>query len=129
MTTMSQAEVVERATAAAELHGYTAETQPGRNSGRRIFWQRKRSSDWIPDLLVKHGDKSAVIEAKITPPLLGAVSQTREYGDRFGAQPIICVPDASFERIPESVREYAGRVNVRLYPVSQIEGALKDLLQ
>ena len=92
-------------------------------------WLKDNYGHLLPKLLVQHGDKSAVIEVKIAPPLLGAVAQSREYGDHFGAQPVICVPDTSFERIPESVKDFAGRVNVRLYPVSQIEDALKLLLE
>lgn len=83
----------------------------------------------MPDFLVSHGEKSAAVEVKAYTPLLGAVSQTREYAVRWGAQAILCVPDASFERIPGSVRDYADRVNVRMCPVSEIGETLKDLLE
>ena len=129
MMAMSADEVVARAVEAANLHGYSTETQPVKRTGWKVFGIGPSGRIFSPDLLVQHGDKSAVIEVKTVPPLLGAVSQSRGYGDHFDAQPVICVPDASFERIPESVKDFAGRVNVRLYPVSQIEGALKDLLE
>ena len=128
MTAISQAEVVERAIEAAELHGFRAEP-PRRKPTRRLFWQRTRAPEPMPDFLVSHGEKSAAVEVKAFTPLLGAVSQTREYADNWGAQAILCVPDSSFEQIPESVREYADRVSVRLCPVSQIGETLRDLLE
>ena len=129
MTAMSAEEVVARAVEAANSHGYSTEAQPVKRTGWKVFGIGPRRRTFSPDLLVQHGDKSAVIEVKTVPPLLGAVSQSREYGDHFGAQPVICVPDTQFEKIPESVKDFAGRVNVRLYPVSQIEDALKLLLE
>lgn len=128
MTAMSQAEVVERAIEAAELHGFRAEP-PRRRPRRRLFWQRARAPEPMPDFLVSRGEKSAAVEVKAYTPLLGAVSQTREYADHWGAQAILCAPDASFERIPQSVREYADRVNVRMCAVSEIGETLKDLLE
>lgn len=129
MMAMSEQEVVDRAIEAAELHGYSTEAQPVKRTGWKVLGIGPSERIFSPDLLIHHGDKSAVIEVKTTPPLLGAVSQSREYGDHFGAQPVICVPDTSFEKIPESVKDFAGRVNVRLYPVSQIADALKILLE
>lgn len=128
MTALSQAEVVERAIEAVELHGFHAEP-PRRKPTRRLFWQRTRAPEPMPDFLVSHGEKSAAVEVKAYTPLLGAVSQTREYADRFGSQAVLCVSDDSFERIPGSVREYANRVNVRMCSVSEIGETLKDLLE
>ncbi len=127
MTAMSQAEVVERAIEAAELHGFRAEP-PGRKPARRLFWRRMHEPQSMPDFLVSHGEKSAAVEVKAYTPLLGAVSQTREYADHFGSQAVLCVSDASFGRIPNSVREYADRVNVRMCPVSEIGETLRVLL-
>ncbi len=128
MTAMSQAEVVERAIEAAELHGFRAEA-PRPKRTRRLFWQRTPEREPTPDFLVSHGEKSAAVEVKAYTPLLGAVSQTREYADHFSSQAVLCVPDDSFEQIPGSVREYADRVNVRLCSVSKIGETLKDLLE
>lgn len=128
MTAMSQAEVVERAIEAAELHGFRAESLRRRPT-RRLFWQRSRTPEPMPDFLVSRGEKSAAVEVKAYTPLLGAVSQSREYADRFESQAVLCVSDDSFERIPDSVREYADRVNVRVCPVSEIGETLKDLLE
>ena len=128
MMAMSQAEVVERAIEAAELHGFRAEL-PHRKPTRRLFWQRPRAPEPMPDFLVSHGNKSVAVEVKAYTPLLGAVMQSREYADQWGAQAVLCAPDDSFERIPGSVRDYADHLKVRLCPVSGIGETLKDLLE
>ena len=128
MTAISQAEVLERAIEAVELYGFRAEL-PSRKPARRLFWRRTRDRRLIPDFLVNHGQKSAAVEVKATTPLLGAVSQTREYADHFASEALLCVSDDSFERIPGSVREYADRLKVRLCRVSNIGETLKDLLE
>lgn len=129
MMAMSGEELVCQAIEDAQKRGYRAHRLDGDSTGRGIFGLGKRKPVPTADILVEHGEKSAVIEVKTATPLLGAVWQTREYGDYSGAQAILCVPDSSFERIPESVREYADRVSVRLCPVSQIGETLKDLLE
>ena len=128
MTAMSQAQVVEQAMEAAELHGFRAEL-PHRKPTRRLFWQRSRAPEPMPDFLVSHGEKSAAVEVKAYTPLLGAVSQTREYADHFASQAVLCVADDTFERIPGSVRDYADHLKVRLCRVSDIGETLKDLLE
>lgn len=128
MTAMSQAEVVERAIEAAELHGFRAES-PRPRPTRRLFWQRSRAPEPMPDFLVSRGEKSAAVEVKAYTPLLGAVSQTREYADHFSSQAVLCVPDDSFERIPGSVHDYADHLKVHLCRVSDIGETLKDLLE
>ncbi len=129
MMAVSGEELVSQAIEAAHRLGYRV-YRLGVNIPRRgIFGLGKRKPVPTADLLVEHGGKSAVIEVKTATPLLGAVWQTREYGDHAGAQAILCVPDSSLERIPESVREYADRVNVRLCSESTIGETLKDLLE
>ena len=128
MTAMSQAEVVERAIERAELHGFRAEL-PVLKPVRRFFWRRMPERQAVPDFLVNHGQKSAAVEVKAITPLLGAVSQTREYADHFASEAVLCVSDDSFERIPGSVREYADRLKVRLCRVSEIGETLKELLE
>lgn len=124
-----EAEVIARAMEAVHKLGYSALKEHSINPKRRVFGFGKREPMRVADILVEHGGKSAVIEVKTYTPLLGAVSQMREYGDHFNAQPILCVPDVAFEKIPGSVQEYADRVNVSLCPVSEIGETLKDLLE
>lgn len=128
MTAMTQAEVVERAIEAAQLHGFRAEL-PNQKPARRLFWRRTRDRRSIPDFLVNHGQKSAAVEVKAFTPLLGAVSQTREYADHFASEALLCVSDDSYERIPGSVRVYADHLKVRLCRVSEIGETLKELLE
>ena len=129
MMALSGEELVSQAMEAAQKLGYRAHHLDVDSPRRGMFGFVKRKPVPTADIRVEHGEKSAVIEVKTATPLLGAVWQTREYGDHSGAQAILCVPDSSFERIPESVREYADRVNVRLCSVSKIGDTLKDLLE
>ena len=99
-------------------------------------WQ-DRISSWLmkpshslprPDMLVALGEKVAVVEAKAYPVLLGSVIQTKHYADYFGAAAIICVPDDAFQKIPDSVREWAEANDIVLSPIGEIGDKLKMLL-
>ena len=99
-------------------------------------WQ-DRISSWLmrpshstpgPDMLITHGDKVILVEAKAYPVLLGPVIQARHYADYFEAQAVICVPDDAFQKIPYSVREWADANDIVLSPIGQIEDNLKTLL-
>ena len=86
------------------------------------------NSPYTPDMLVTHGDKIAVIEAKAYPVLLGPVIQARHFADYFEAPAIICVPDDAFPKIPESVCEWAQLNDVVLTPIAEIGDKLQALL-
>ena len=99
-------------------------------------WQ-DRISSWLmkpshslprPDMLVMLGEKVAVVEAKAHPVLLGSVIQTKHYADYFGASAILCVPDDAFQKIPDSVREWAEANEIVLSPIGEIGDKLKMLL-
>lgn len=96
---------------------------------RISFWLPKPSgSPFVPDMMVAHGNKLAVVEAKSYPVLLGPVIQARHYADYFGAPAIICVPDDAFPKIPESVCEWAELNQVVLTPFAEIGDKLQMLL-
>ena len=79
-------------------------------------------------MMVAHGNKFAVVEAKAYPVLLGPVIQARHYSDYFEAPAIICVPDDAFPKIPESVCELAQLNDVVLTPIAEIGEKLQTLL-
>ncbi len=97
----------------------------------RVYsWLPKpKGSPYTPDILVTHGKKYAVVEAKPYPILLGPVIQARHYADYFGAPTIICVPDDAFPEIPESVGEWADLNDIVLCPIGEIGDRLKTIFQ
>ena len=97
----------------------------------RVYsWLIKPSgSPYTPDILVSHGKKYAVVEAKPYPVLLGPIIQARHYADYFEAPAIVCVPDDAFPEIPESVGELAELNDIVLCPIAQIGDRLKTIFQ
>ena len=102
----------------------------------QITW-RDRISSWLvkpahspvfPDMLVTHGKKFALVEAKSYPVLLGPIIQARHYADYFEAPAIVCVPDDAFPEIPESVREWAHSNDIIVSPLGEIGDKLEMLL-
>ena len=92
------------------------------------WWSKPSSSPFVPDMMVAHGNKLAVVEAKAYPVLLGPVIQARHYADYFEAPAIICVPDDAFPKIPKSVCEWAELNEVVLTPIAEIGDTLRTLL-
>ena len=96
----------------------------------RIAWWLTEPSYPLPspDLLVAHGDKVVLVEAKAYPILLGPVIQAKHYADYYGSPAIICVPDDAFRKIPDSVREWAEINEIVLSPIGEIADNLSMLL-
>ena len=100
-------------------------------------WQ-DRISSWLmkpsrfptgPDMLVTRGTKTALVEVKAYPILLGSVIQARHYSDYFDAPAIICVPDDAFQKIPVSVREWAEANSIVLSSIGELGDNLNILFQ
>ncbi len=81
-----------------------------------------------PDLLVRHGDHTAVVEIKDTGVLFGGVEQVLQYAEAFKASGVLCIPDDAYADVPAGVSGYADGKNIFLCPISKIEGTLTDLL-
>ena len=122
------------AEAIKQLNYYVTTEPMGRP--KQSTWQ-DRISSWLmkpshplpgPDMFVVLGEKAALIEAKAYPVLLGSVIQTKHYADYFGTSAIICVPDDAFQKIPESVREWAEANDIVLSSIGEIGDKLKMLL-
>lgn len=92
------------------------------------WWSRPPTSPYVPDMLVAHGEKVVLVEAKPYPILLGPVIQARHFADYFEAPAIICVPDDAFPEIPESVHEWADLNNIGVCPIGEIGDKLKMVL-
>ena len=97
-----------------------------------------RISSWLmepsyslpqPDMMVTFGGKSALVEAKAYPVLLGPVIQAKHYSDYFDVPAIICVPDDAYQEIPYSVQEWAEANDIVLSSIGEIGETLKMVLQ
>ena len=132
MTRISGIDFVPRVTEAIRTLGYDLTQEPSRIPNRR-FWRDDpvslvRGLRYRPDILVERGGRFVIVEVKTRPVLLGGVIQARQYADYFDTTVIICVPDDTFPRIPESVRAFASDRRIGLCPLAKIGEALKDLL-
>lgn len=106
--------------------GFEAIIESGGSSFRVFGWFQGRR--FTPDITVQHGAQAVAVVVMQHTVLLYDVylaSQTRRKKDNCA---ILCVPDAEFRHVPESVQEYAAQMNVRLCPLSEVGDALKELL-
>ena len=81
-----------------------------------------------PDLLIENGASFVVVEVKTRPVLLGGVVQSQQYANHFDSPVVLCVPDDSFNKTPDSVKNYARKQNIRLCSVSKVRSVLKEVL-
>ena len=135
MTTTTEVEFQRLVAEAIERLDYEVTTEPLRKT-EHMTW-RARIVSWLtepsysppgPDMLVAHGDRKILVEAKAYPVLLGAVIQARHYADYFRCPAVICVPDDAFPKIPDSVREWAEANEIVLTPIGEIGDSLRRLL-
>lgn len=132
MNRMSESEMTRSVSEVAQNLGFEVQIEP--SAGR---WRRP-SRDYLvpvsfgrrlhPDLLVKHGKRSAVVEVKNRGVLFGGVEQVVLYADVFKATGVLCLPDDAYSDIPASVSGYAEDENVHLCPISKIGDVLTGIL-
>ena len=82
-----------------------------------------------PDMVVRHGEKTVMVEVKAYPILMGPLIQARHYADYYDAPILICLPDDVFPQILSSVRESAEENGIALTPIGEIGERLRDLLE
>ena len=132
MNRISGIEMTRSVSKVAQNLGYEVDMHPSARwwrSGKRgylvpvNFGRRVR-----PDLLVRHGNRSAVVEIKNRGVLFGGVEQVALYADVFDATGVLCIPDDAYWDIPASVAAYAEDENVHLCPISKIGEVLTDIL-
>ena len=135
MTTATEVEFQRLVLEAIERLNYKVTTEPLRKAGD-MTW-RARIASWLmepsysppgPDMLVAHGDRMVLVEAKAYPVLLGAVIQAGHYSDYFRCPAVICVPDDAFPKVPDSVREWAEANEIVLTPIGEIGDSIRRLL-
>ena len=135
MTTTTDLEFRRLVVETIERLDYQVTIEPLRKAGDMTWWARIIS--WLteptdplprPDMLVAHGDREVVVEAKGYPVLLGPVIQAGHYADYFECPAVICVPDDALPRIPDSVREFAEINGIVVTPVGEICDTLRRLL-
>ncbi len=125
-----EAELIEHVLRIARRLGYTAMLHPSssRSPRLRVLGWPVRSVRFKPDILVERGAKSVLVEAKIRPVLMSAVMQAHGYRNCFGIPIILCLPDSSFHSTPKSVKDFARRNELSIFPASKIADALRECL-
>jgi hypothetical protein len=105
--------------------GYEAIFDPYKPS-RVVRWFRGR--DFRPDILVKNGNREAIVVAMSGLASFTLVHFTHLERRKGDTGALICVSDSAFPNLPKSTRDYANDLNVRLCPLSEVGDALKELL-
>ena len=113
--------------------GYMVSSDPARIPGRKSWMQTLASfidenHHIQPDLLVESPDDFVVVEVKVRPLLLGAISQAMQYSQRGRVTVVICVPDEVYDRTPDSVKSYARESRVHLCSLRQLQEVLRELI-
>lgn len=109
--------------------GYQATVEANSPPFRIFGWFRGR--EFQPDVIVKRLDKSAVVVARSSPAIMYDVFLTDQVRRKLGTREtgaLICVADSAFPRVRKSSKEYANDLDVRLCPLSEVGGVLKELL-
>ena len=132
MNRMSEHEMAHSVWEVANHLGYEVVTQPSTRQWRSLrsgyLFPVNFGRAFRPDMLVRHGDRSAVVEIKNTGVLFGGVEQVLQYAAAFNATGVLCIPDDAYSDVPASVSGYAEDENVFLCPISKIGDVLTDIL-
>jgi hypothetical protein len=91
-----------------------------------VRWFRGRN--FRPDILVKNGSREVIVVAMSGLASFALVHFTHLERRKEDTGALICVSDNAFPRLPKSTWDYAGEVDVRLCPLSEVGDALKELL-
>ena len=98
--------------------------KPWRDGVTSLF----RSEKFKPELLVEHQGKFAVVVIRARVILFGII-ETRRMADQAKAGAILCLPDEGFAQVRKSGLEAAEEIDVRLCPLSEVEAALREMLE
>lgn len=123
-------QVAEHIKDTADQMGYTTMLEPSSQNRGAFTWLPFRSwfrePQYGPDFIIKCGDRQIAIEVRTRPVLLWGVMQASQYAERSGAKTVICMPDAVYPEVPESVIKFAGDQDVVLCSLSGIEEILGE---
>ncbi len=93
------------------------------------FWPWLRETKFVPDVFLRRGGDTAIVEVKTRPVVTHDIFQMQKMREGRRMEALICVPNQAFHRIAPSVRAYAKTNNVSICRFSEIESALKELLE
>lgn len=105
--------------------GYDVKLAPGKQF---VLSESYLGSKFQPDVLVKNGDRKAIVVLMGGFIGLGLVNLTDRSRRETGAGALICVPDSGFSKLSKDTKSYAKDLDVRLCPLSGVGDALKELL-
>ena len=106
--------------------GYDAKLVPGKQF---VLSDSYLGSKFQPDVLIRNGDRKAIVVVMGGFIGLGLVNLTDRSRRETGAGALICVPDPGFSKLSKDTKSYANDLNVRLCPLSGVGDALKELLE
>ena len=132
MVEMTEIEMTTKIFEVAQELGFDATRTPAISNNRGLKqWLsggRQRTRTMRPDLVVEHEGRVVVVEVKRGQVLPGGVEQVLDYVDALDAVGVLCVPDAVFPNIAQSVAQYADSAHIRICSFSEIGEVLRNLL-
>ena len=132
MERMTESEMAASVCSVAQNLGYEVQIEPAtrrwRIQSRNYLVPISFGGAARPDLVVKHKDRSAVVELKNRGVLFGGVEQVIQHAEAFKAAGVLCMLDNVIQDVPASVAEYANEENVVICPISEIGEVLRRLL-
>ena len=126
MARISEKSMVNQVAEIAMSNGFKAKIEPERSLFQLFGWFSDRRFN--PNMTVRNGDRVVAVVVMLHTVLLYDVYLTSQTAGKNDIGTILCIPDDSFRHVPGSVHEYAGQMDVRLCPLSQVGDALKELL-
>ena len=128
MASSQEKMITDRVKNVAKTEGFQIAVGGKRSPFGGLGWFQ--NSKFVPDLVLKRGNSIAIVEIKTRPVVTHDVFQIKKMLSRkntIGA--LICVPDSSYYHTAPSVRDYANDLNVGICSFSDVESALKGLLE
>ena len=103
-------------------------TEFGHKTSPSRFWGLFRDRKYVPDILLKRGGRTAIVEVKTRPVVTYDIFQMAQMRGDSDLAALICAPDPEYYRIAPSVRVYAEDVGVEVCSFSGLDDALSNLL-
>ena len=127
MATTSERYLTDKVGNIAQSLGYEATFESAKTPIRVFGWFRGREIK--PDLYLESKGRSAIVLVETRPVLTYDIFQVDQMRGKENIGALICVPDSAYPRTKESVKEYAKELDVRLCSMSDVEDAMRVLLE
>ena len=118
--------IAERVRDVAQHLGYEATIGAEAQSSGFLGWFRDQK--FVPDILLRRGGRTAIVEVKARPVVTYDIFQMKRMRGDSDLAALICVPDPEYHRTAPSVRLYAEEVDVSICPFSKVDVELRELL-